>query len=310
MDLFKGYIDDQPVRINIYADEIQSKKCPYTNDDWFYIGIIVENMAHELLPEIIDIRYCGNNNRNSVYFQKNDRLIHWVDVTDIDSKNICHRWLEFILDPIRSQKSFHAYILGINNSKLNSIEFGNEQEFNRKYNRFFRSAVLYSLKCNFPNKNIIIENIYHEQGQQQFHEYFPWHCIHRIDQSENKVTCECDSVTFLPKSHRDCERSNIVQLCDLYLGISTTAIHGLEKSNTSKYKAGLIDMFLPLLKRMINNPSNVRSSYAHSNRIMIRFFPKENTDIDDIRRYTNQFYTARKIHYLEELSGQMSLSLY
>ena len=307
MDLFHSESTKPPVRINIYADEVQSKKCPYTNDDWFYIGIIVENAANELLADIIDLRYCGNYDNTSAYFRKNDRIIHWVEVSDIDTKNICYRWLEYMLDPYRSKKSFYAYILGLNNSKLNKYEFGDKQEFNRKYNRFFRTAVLYAVKCFFPSDHIIIDNIYHEQGQQQDHEYFPWHSIYKIDQSDNSITCACDSVTFLPKGHRDCRRSNIVQLCDLFLGVCTTCLHGLSDSNTSTYKPELLEKFLPLLKRMIEAPHNRNSSYEHANRIMIRNFPKTRTDLDDIRRCTNQFYTKRPIRYLEQISRQTSL---
>jgi hypothetical protein len=41
-DLFGNEIIDKQVRVNIYADEILKKECPYTKDKWFYIGAIVE----------------------------------------------------------------------------------------------------------------------------------------------------------------------------------------------------------------------------------------------------------------------------
>lgn len=307
MDLFGNQSSSPPVRINIYADEVQSKECPYTKDDWFYIGILVEKVGKELLPDVLDARYFGNYDKDSVYFCKNDRIIHWTDISDIDTKNICDRWLNYILDPSRSEKFFHAYVLGLNNSKLNKHEFGDEQEFNWKYNRFFRSAILYAVKCFFPSDQVIIENIFHEQGQQQNHEYFPWHCIYKIERGDEKISCSCDRVTFLPKSHRNSPVSNIIQLCDLFMGVCTTCIHGLLDSNSSKYKAELLRKSLPLIQRMIGEPNNRNSRYRHANRIMIRNFPRERTDLNEIRRLTNQFYSVRRLHYLEQISGQMLL---
>ncbi|MBX0310746.1 MAG: hypothetical protein JHC31_02900, partial [Sulfurihydrogenibium sp.] len=62
----------------------------------------------------------------------------------------------------------------------------------------------------------------------------------------------------------------------------------------------LLDLFLPLFERMINEPYNPRSIYQHKGRIMIRFFPKEKTKPDDKREHSNQFYTKREIYYIEQ----------
>jgi len=40
---------------------------------------------------------------------------------------------------------------------------------------------------------------------------------------------------------------------------------------------------------------------------MIRFFPKERTNKDDLIRYTNQFYTKRAIKFIKDNNGQLSL---
>lgn len=305
-DFLSNEFVDKFVRVNIYADEIQPVKCHNTNEHWFYIGIIVENLDTPLLEDIIKLRYYNNFDKNSPYFSKNDRIIHWVDICDIDTKNIAKRWLEYILQPSKSENKFYAYVLGINNSKLNREEFNTSDEFNSKYNRFFRSAILYSLKCFFPNKKIIVENIFHEKGQQKDHKLFPWHCIYCISKQQGNIEFNCDKVQFLPKSHRENERSNLIQLCDLFLGLSKCLLHGLEESESSRYKKELIDMFLQLFHRMINEPYNKKSSYAHSNRIMIRFYPKNKTKHGSLERGLNQFYTKRKILYIEQKSNQMS----
>jgi len=306
-NLYGEDIKDKPVEINIYADEIQSKECPYTKDKWFYIGIIAEDISNPLLTNIISERYCHNFDKQSLYYGKNDRIIHWSEITDIDTKNICKRWFEYILNPDKSGNKFYFYILGINDSKLNKDEFDQNDQFNSKYNRFFRSAIIYAIKTFFPNKMVVVKKVYHEEGQQQHDEYFPWHCIYKIATKEEYVVFEEDSIEFLSKDHRKDERSNIIQLCDAFMGGCTSIIHGIRKSKTSKYREELMDMIYPLVKRMIDKPNNSHSKYRHSNRIMIRLFPKQKTTPDDIKRLQNQFYTKRKLYYEDERSGQLNM---
>lgn len=305
-DLFGNEYEDKPAEIRIFADEIQSKKCPYTNEDWFYIGIVVEDLSNPLLEDIISQRFRGNLNESSPYYEKNNRVIHWSEITDIDTKNICKRWFEYILSPDSIQK-FYVYILGINDSKLNKEEFSGKEQFNSKYNRFFRSAILYALKTFFPNKKIIVHNIYHEEGQQKYHKFFPWHSIYKIEKEEENITFNSNKIKFLPKDHRKDKKSNLIQLCDALMGACTSIIHGIRKSKTSKYREELMDIVLPLVERMINEPYNKSSRYQHSNRIMIRFFPKGKSAPDDIKRLQNQFYIKRSLYYEEQKSGQQSL---
>lgn len=306
-DLFGDEIIEKSVEINIYSDEIQSKYCPYTKDKWFYIGIIVEDISNSLLDNIVKERFLNNFDKNSNYFSKNNRVVHWSEIRSADTENICKRWFEYILEPEKSEKNFYAYILGINDSKLHKEEFDPKDDFNSKYNRFFRSAILYALKTFFPSKKIIVKNIFHEEGPQKHHKYFPWHCIYKIKEKEDNIEFERNEITFLPKDHEKDKRSNILQLCDVFMGACTSIIHGIEKSKSSKYREKLMDLVSPLVQRMVEEPHNKNSRYKHANRIMIRFFPKEETIIDSIKSLTNQFYTKRRLYYLESKSRQMQL---
>jgi len=164
-----------------------------------------------------------------------------------------------------------------------------------------------ALKTMFSSKEIIVNGIYHEEGQQKYHDYFPWHCIYKIESIDDKIRFNCNEIVFLPKDHKKDENSNLIQLTDLFLGVCTSSLHGIEKSKRSHYREELMQIFLPLFKRMIDEPYNKNSSYKHSNRIMIRFFPKEKLAPDDIRRLMNQFYCKRRIFFLEKKSGQMEL---
>ena len=154
----------------------------------------------------------------------------------------------------------------------------------------------------------MVKHIFHEEGQQKYHEYFPWHCIYKIESQEDNIFFETDRIIFLPKNHREDQRSNIIQLCDLFLGLCKSILHGVEESKSAKYRKELMDLILPLFERMIKEPKTINSKYAHSNRIMIRFFPKEKTKLYDLERFLNQFYTKRKLYYVEQKSGQLLLA--
>jgi len=50
---------------------------------------------------------------------------------------------------------FYCCILGLNESYLSDDEFDAKNKFNSIYNRFFRSAIEYSLKCFWGNNEIV-----------------------------------------------------------------------------------------------------------------------------------------------------------
>lgn len=293
----------KPIHVNLYADEVQGRRCPYSNTVWNYIGIIVENLAHPLLDDIIQERFMGNFDEKSKYYEMNNKVVHWCEIRIADTKNICKRWFEYILNPDKSRNTFYSYILGLNDSYLVKEEFDTANEFNSKYNRFFRSSVLYALKTFFSGKQIVVENVFHEEGQQQHHQFFPWHVIYKLEKDET-ISFNCDKITFLPKDHKKNKRSNLIQLCDTVLGVSTSILHGIDKNKNSKYREELADLYLPLLARLTENPNNKNSRYEHHRRIMIRFFPRERSALGDEKRLINQFYTSRSLYYQEQKSGQ------
>ncbi|MGB9794782.1 hypothetical protein [Thermodesulfovibrio sp. 3462-1] len=84
-------------------------------------------------------------------------------------------------------------------------------------------------------------------------------------------------------------------------------LHGINESKNSQHKRELLDLFLPLFQRMIKQPENINSRYKHSERVMIRFFPREKTKPNDVKRLMNQFYTKREIYYEEQKLGQRRL---
>lgn len=306
-DLFGKSHVRKSISINIYADEIFSKTCPLCGDNWFYIGLLVEDLSNPLLGDIIQERFKGNLDKSSKYYEKNNKIVHWSEIRSADTKNICKRWFEYILTPHESRKKIYSYILGINNSKLEKEKFDVKDEFNSKYNRFFRSAVLYALKTFFPNQKIFVKNIFHEEGTQRSHEFFPWHCIYKLKRKDD-ITFNCQIIKFLPKDHRKKKESNLIQLCDCILGASTSIIHGINESKNSKYREELAKIYYPLFSRVIYNSKNKTSRYSHYNRIIARFFPRVRVVFDnDYKCLNNNFFVKRKLFYEDDIYGQMSL---
>lgn len=64
-DFFGNELSDKSIHVNIYADEVVDKKCPYTNHSWNYIGLIVENVENSLLTDIIVLQV-----KSSFFLQK------------------------------------------------------------------------------------------------------------------------------------------------------------------------------------------------------------------------------------------------
>jgi hypothetical protein len=308
-DLFGNDVKKPNLELTLYADEAMNRKCPYTGNNWHYICIIFERIDKSLLEDIIIERYCNNFDNSSPYYQKNNKILHWTDLSSADEKNICKRWFDYILAPHKSDKKFYCYILGLNESYLNNEEFDPKDKFGSIYNRFFRTAIEYGIKTLFPEESfsqIIIKNIYHEQGQQQHHNLFKWHPIDKLVEKTN-FQFETNEIIFLPKDHNNNEQANILQLCDCFFGAVVNIIHGLENENSkrSKLKKELLDLLISHIYKIIHAESLGKNERV--NNILLRFFPKQKSRPDDIlQRSQNQFYSKRKLKYHEENSGQLS----
>ena len=298
VDLFGNNVEYNEVEyVNIYADEIQQVKNIVTGEEWLYTAAIYEKINKPVLPDLINYRYRKDLQNWENYVDQNNENVHWVDIRgNKNKKYIIDRWLDYILkdcDP--NKRNFNFSILGINTSNLNLDEFGENQVFNNIYNRFFRSMLQFSLK-KFFNRGVVVKSIYHEDGQQSTHSYFNWHTVLKLDYDEDLNFC-CDSIEFLPKSHRDDKRSNVIQLCDVLLGIFKDLHLGVEKNYCLDKKDIISSRFTQelLIKRIIREPNNKNSSYGYSNRFHVSLFPKIKSDPGSIVRSMNNYYDISKI---------------
>ena len=261
-------------------------------------------------------RYCQYKPNWEEYIEKNDADIHWVEFKNQrDKKSVIERWLKYILNDCFEDRKFRFSLFGINISNLNRNEFGDKKIFDNVYNRFFRSMLQYSLKKLFDNKIVVVDNIYHECGSQADHQYFDWHTIYKLNQDEN-LHFSTNRIEFLPKSHRDDERSNVLELCDvlgLFLGIFKD-IHLKSRANFSaSFKKEILDSEFTqelLIKRLIKNQGNPNSRYGHAGRFNISLFPNKRSKPNTLLRLTDNFYDITKVFLeYERNPDQYSLSI-
>lgn len=298
IDLFGKIVDSKSaIYVNIYADEVWETKNICTGETWIYTGAIYERLDNPILEDLIFQRFCKNKKNWEEKQIQNNTDIHWANIgNDANKKFIIERWLKYIHDDCLGNRNFYFSVTGINLTNLNTDEFDSNQNLNSIYNRFFRSMIQYSLK-KFFGFGVIVENIYHEQGSQENHEYFNWHTIFKLDQDEN-LNFKCERIKFLPKSHRENKNSNIIQLCDVLTGISKDIHCGLKESKKNKNRREILnnrivqDLFI---KRIIRKPKNTNSSYGYVNRFQISLFPKIKSSAGSIYRSMDNYYDVSKI---------------
>lgn len=318
-DLFNQNVSDK-VEVDIYADEIKKVKSPAGNK-WHYIGLLIVPIEKEtnLLKDLLKARYFSefrpknkltNVKDDDGYFSKNNRVVHFSSL-DADTYHVAKRWRNYIIDwDKRSMDKIYFSILGINKSNLDVEKFG-EDRFNSIYNRFFRTAVVFPLLKFFYNKEITIRYIFHEEGEQQFGRYFPWHSIYKINTEKDwRISCKNKKVKFLPKSHQQNRRSNFIQLIDSVLGSFRNALDNETKRNEHKIK--LTEDYLGLVKRLINNPRNKNSKYCknYHRRMNISFFPDKPLLLEsnyDMNEIGGKFYKKRQLVFIDDRQDSLGI---
>jgi hypothetical protein len=299
------------IELNIYCDEIKEETIKHTfedNEKWIYIGILIVPVDKEekLIRTLLN-RRCGNPEDREwgkcetkcSHHEKNDKEVHYTELRSKDKYFIAERWLDFFMT---DYELTWFYILGINLTNLNYEFFGTvggSERFLRIYNRFFRMAIQKSVKSYFSGySTIIINNLVHDKSDLEHTELFPWHCIYRLQNEDEKIRFNKDSIEFLDSDHRKSldDRSNLIQYIDLLMGVIVNCFH---YSASDKNKISLSLKVLPLVERLIDKPGNINSRYRYVNRLCIDFFPryKLNT-VDEFERNfqrMNSFYKKREI---------------
>jgi hypothetical protein len=291
------------ITLKLFCDEI-------ITENWLYFGILIipEHIEKTFLKNLLNKR-CGNEKEKKIwgtcipscrFHEKNDTEVHYSEIEKSKDKYfIAQRWLDFLLS---DRDYIYFKILGIDLNKLEKSFFGDRKQQNNIYNRFFRTAILKSVKYYFYSfENIIIDTIYHDKSSAlSNHDYFPWHSIFNIGSKDKKVSFKNDAIDFIDSDHRisNNQYSHFIQFIDLLLGCTHNCI---EHTSTNEDKEDLAFKSLPLIERLIEKPYNRHSKFKYAGRQSIEFFPKHSLlGLDDNSleyrcKRRDLFYTKRTI---------------
>lgn len=308
------------INITIFCDEIKNMsltdKSSNIFENWDYIGILIvpTEKVNELAYDLNSKR-CPNNdynicNNGCPFHVKNKVKIHYQDYSDTINYQIADRWCDIIINNTKYNKRFYTHVLGINTAKIDKSYFKTKDEItnieNNIYNRFFRTAIIYPIKIYFSDYDeVIIDNIFHDCGNMDHHQYFKKQPLRKINEEVKNVRLNCKEITTLQTDNNNCleDYNSMLQFIDLYLGAVMNCLHYTGKKNKEKISLKLY----PVIERCINSPLNLNSKYYKIN--SISFYPKYKIDKEDdwidkmIKRQDN-FYTNRelKISYKNQLN--------
>lgn len=306
------------IKLNLYCDEIKETNFQNNlrgNEQWAYLGfLIVPTDDEEKLVSHLLQKRCGNLDKSKIwdkcpvpcdYHIKNNKEVHYHKSDSADVFHVADRWMDFMLNDLSHT---YFYILGLNLKHLDYSSFGKttpSERFQRIYNRFFRMAILKSVKSYFyKNNHIIINSITHDDSSMKNSNYFPWHSIFKIDSTDPKINFLCNEIEFISSDHRisNTPRSHLIQYIDLILGSTFNALHW---ASENKNKTLLALKMSELLQRLINAPNNINSRYGYVGKKSIDFFPKHNfRSLDEWEKNLlrkDSFYKKRELRVKEYL---------
>ncbi|MDK2892987.1 hypothetical protein [Methanohalophilus sp.] len=311
------------IEIEIYADEIVLPK-DFNNKTKNFICIgclfvplsekkkLVHNLSnsrclYEKNEEWTwDYKKClfsrdGDSQCKKQWHDQNTCEIHHADLRSSRSnksqKDISKKWLDLLIrHNKRDKREIYFNILYIELDKLQIENFGQEKVHENIYNRFFRTTIDYGMKYFFSgNKKIVVKKVIHDKGSMEFHKYFPYLNLIKLDfQLGENMAIENTDVIFVDSDHRNyleddyelVNESQLIQFIDLIIGSTTQNIFYLSNDSLKKEVAMIIR---PLVKRLLENPYNKHSSYNYFKKQKITFFPKNK--IEDAKRISSDLYS-------------------
>ena len=310
-DLFGAAAAPVVARVRLYADEIK----PYTNcvgQRWMYIALLAIQDQHSAKA----LQYLEDERRAGGY----PREIHFKELKDPSEGTygaktaVATRWVNRILRD--HEKMFHFYLLGLNLSNLQHSAFGTGREKHRNvYNRFFRSAVAYTLKAFFgSHRPIKVSEIFHDRNDMDKDDLFDWHTIWKLSSPDEGITFASDRIQFIDSDHEKevnfPQDSHFIQLVDVLAGAIS---HCLDDRNTKAGCREVAECLLPLVERLTDpaRHRNPNSQYRYHRRISVGFFPDTRLTLrqlqDPFERVHSSFYIDRRLLLRERLAGQLKL---
>jgi len=292
------------IELNIYCDEIYEVEDPSDGSKWMYIGALFVPLQYkeELLTILNNCRCIQHNNwhhsesecsQQCRFHTKNNTEIHYNELGTDAKFRVAEKWINFIQKKacINHRKILYFNILGLNLTKMDLRQFGTGSDVDYNlYNRFYRTVLKGGLNYFFKDFEVVINTIYHDAGNQQSHDLFPWHAISKVCDEIERVNIINDEIQFIDSDHRksNSEESHLIQLMDIILGATYVCLHG----NTNSNKKAIGFKFKPVMevlvdrKRNPDGPGWIGSYYREFNHFkrayQVSFFPKREIPRGDI----------------------------
>jgi len=299
----------RPLNLEIFSDEILTVRDNCDNSKWMYFGTLFVNKERkdQLIQQLNNLRCIKSNNWHPDistcedrcgYHDKNNTEIHYKELDESNARfRIAQNWIKFVRDE-RSPKTdrlFYFNILGLNLSAMNLEMFGEGSNDLTIYNRFYRTTILGGLNYFFKGRKIIIHNIFHDRGSQEFHQHIPWHAIHKIDLTNENTSIIPESIQFIDSDHRESgkEESHLIQLIDILLGTTYTCLHNpsvsVEKRNVGQLFRPVLLCLLDRKKTDYGPMSGIYYQSKFRRTSQVSFFPKNKFDMRTAPLDVNNF---------------------
>jgi hypothetical protein len=299
------------IELEIYSDEIKRVKLESDGSIWMYLGAIFLPMkAKTYYTDLLNNHRCIKNSdwhqerdlcpHPCDYHERNDTEIHYKDLDRTNARfRIAEKWIENILGkiPTGDDRKLYINILGLNLSNMDLELFGENKHRDMViYNRFYRTMISSGLNYFLKEHKIIINKIYHDMGEQSSDKLFPWHSIHKIGITNERVLIRPRTIEFIDSDHRVSKKneSNFIQLLDLALGATFCCLHN---PSDAEYKRKIGRAFRPILTKLLDRRkasdsgawigAYYKSKYYRT--YQVSFFPRDSTELgNDIAQFDIQ----------------------
>lgn len=274
--------------LNIYCDEIIRPN----KHEFLILGalFIKENELHKALDYLEKSRCLNTSNHKWKYYskmcpnkasckeewhKKNNTKIHFKEIPKHrERKIIAEKWLNLIKKDLKKHVNFNILVIDLN--KLDCAYFGNNKTDLNIYNKFFRTLLKGGAKYFFKGKVVKINNIYHDEGSQKYHNYFPELNMQKLElESSNDLIIQNKKIIFVNDDHRKylendevtelVKHSQFIQLIDIILGSFSQLFLNLSDKNDKKEIA-------ENMREEFNNIFRTKWDYPYS----VSLFPKYN----------------------------------
>lgn len=226
--------------VSIYCDEVLPSR-NNEDDNFIILGMLIveEQKKNRVLDSLKNVR-CLNDKNNKWYdsfencpknslckkelHEGNNTKVHFTEIKNHKvRKDIAQKWIKLLKFDLLDEINFHILVIDL--KKLESKEFGKTNVNMNIYNRFFRTLIKGGIKRHYVDR-IYIKNIYHHQGSQEKHNFFPETNMKKLTKEieDKSIIVEKKRIAFLDGDHRKYEdktssdNSQLIQLIDCILG--------------------------------------------------------------------------------------------